>query len=106
MLNFYAIWKDLQKYWAYLLPIFEQKDISSSMPDEYATFVKIDEAYRKEMTDKHLKNITYRNFCKKEVLQANVSMMMRSFEYLMKCLIKYLEAKRIYFPRLFFLSNE
>ena len=33
-------------------------------------------------------------------------MMMQIFEYLMKCLIKYLEAKREYFPRLFFLSNE
>jgi len=32
--------------------------------------------------------------------------MMQQFEYLMKCLIKYLEAKREYFPRLYFLSNE
>ena len=32
--------------------------------------------------------------------------MMQQFEYLMKCLIKYLEQKREYFPRLYFLSNE
>ena len=31
---------------------------------------------------------------------------MSQFEYLMKCLIKYLERKREYFPRLYFLSNE
>ena len=32
--------------------------------------------------------------------------MVKMFEFLMKCLIKYLEAKREYFPRLYFLSNE
>ena len=32
--------------------------------------------------------------------------MTHQFEQLMQALIKYLEAKRKYFPRLFFLSNE
>ena len=32
--------------------------------------------------------------------------MHRTFEILMRTLVKYLEAKREYFPRLYFLSNE
>lgn len=49
---------------------------------------------------------TYKTFCKRDSLKSSVYSMMSKFEYLMKCLIKYLEAKRECFPRLYFLSNE
>lgn len=38
VLNFFSYWKEVQKYWAYLLPIFSQKDIALSMPDAHEDF--------------------------------------------------------------------
>ena len=33
MIHFFQVWHDLQKYWAYLLPIFNQKDIANHLPE-------------------------------------------------------------------------
>ena len=106
LIEFYSVWKDLQKYWAYLLPIFEQKDIAVQMKQSYDIFMKIDKIYRAEIDHAGKDCKTYRTFAKREGLNANLHYMVKMFEFLMKCLIKYLEAKREYFPRLYFLSNE
>lgn len=106
IIYFFQVWNDLQKYWAYLLPIFCQKDIAHHMPEQYEKFTLIDRLYREEVQNTESKCKTYKQFCKRESLRHNVPTMMQTFEYLMKCLIKYLEAKREYFPRLYFLSNE
>ena len=106
IIQFFTLWKDLQKYWAYLLPIFEHKDIALQMPDQHETFRQIDEIYRSEIKHTRLSCKTYKQFSRRESLKKSIDVMMRSFEYLMKCLIKYLEKKRQYFPRLYFLSNE
>lgn len=76
------------------------------MPEQYAKFVLIDKMYREEVHFASGKTKTYKQFCKRESLRVAVPSMMQQFEYLMKCLIKYLEQKREYFPRLYFLSNE
>ena len=100
------MWNDLQKFWAYLLPIFAQRDIASHMPEQYKRFVEIDSIYRKEVACAEKQCRTYRQFSRRPDLKDHIQKMTSQFEYLMKCLIKYLEAKREYFPRLFFLSNE
>ena len=106
ILHFFNLWNDLQKYWAYLLPIFHQRDIAQHMPEQYEKFVLIDRIYRREVAFAESLCRTYRKFSKRDSLRENINIMMSQFEYLMKCLIKYLEKKREYFPRLYFLSNE
>ena len=106
ILHFFTLWIDLQKYWAYLLPIFKQRDIERHMPDQYKKFKHINDLYRREVAHAEKLAPTYRLFAKRDSLKDNINIMMSQFEYLMKCLIKYLEMKREYFPRLYFLSNE
>ena len=89
--HFYTIWNDLQKYWAYLLPIFAQRDIAHHMPEQYDRFVYIDHTYRTEVANAETRSRTYKQFCKRDTLKENLPLMMSQFEYLMKCLIKYLE---------------
>lgn len=60
MLYFFQIWNDLQKYWAYLLPIFKQRDISVHMPEQYEKFVLIDKLYRTEISHAETSCKTYR----------------------------------------------
>lgn len=66
----------------------------------------IDRIYRREVVFAETLCPTYKLFAKRDCLRDNINTMMSQFEYLMKCLIKYLEKKREYFPRLYFLSNE
>lgn len=76
------------------------------MPEQYERFCTIDTIYREEIMAAGTICTTYKTFCKRDSLKSSVYSMMSKFEYLMKCLIKYLEAKRECFPRLYFLSNE
>ena len=76
------------------------------MKESFDIFEKIDKAYRVEVTRASTDCKTYKSFCKRDGIKDKVQHMLKMFEFLMKCLIKYLEAKREYFPRLYFLSNE
>jgi len=66
---FFSVWNDLQKYWAYLLPIFIQKDIAAHMPEQYERFVIIDKIYREEIANAGTYCKTYKQFCKRESLR-------------------------------------
>ena len=106
VVNFFTYWKDVQKYWAYLLPIFQQRDIANQMPEPCKSFKRVDSIYRYEMEIVGKKQLTYKSFAKRDGLFNKAKSMHRTFEILMRTLSKYLEAKREYFPRLYFLSNE
>ncbi|XP_037295281.1 dynein heavy chain 12, axonemal isoform X2 [Manduca sexta] len=98
-------WGKVQSQWLYLLPIFSSKDIVAQMPEEGVMFVEVNNIYRRYMgsveKDPHVLEI------------AGGTGVLESFKAASAFLEKindgvndYLEKKRLYFPRFFFLSND
>ncbi|KAI8420031.1 hypothetical protein MSG28_008627 [Choristoneura fumiferana] len=98
-------WGKVQSQWLYLLPIFSSKDIVAQMPEEGVMFVEVNNVYRRYMAcvdkDPHTLEI------------AGGAGVLESFKIASGMLEKindgvnnYLEKKRLYFPRFFFLSND
>ncbi|CAB0036402.1 unnamed protein product [Trichogramma brassicae] len=98
-------WLSCQATWMYLEPIFGSEDIMRQMPNEAKNFRKVDRIWRDTM-----------EFVAKEprVLPAtDLPNMLADFrqcnallELIQKGLNDYLEKKRLFFPRFFFLSND
>ncbi|CAG9566775.1 unnamed protein product [Danaus chrysippus] len=98
-------WGKVQSQWLYLLPIFSSKDIVAQMQEEGVMFVEVNNIYRRYMgsvdKDPHVLEI------------AGGMGVLESFKVASGMLEKindginnYLERKRLYFPRFFFLSND
>ncbi|NXG19392.1 DYH7 protein, partial [Grallaria varia] len=98
-------WLKVQAQWLYLEPIFSSEDIMQQMPTEGRHFQTVDRCWREIM-----------KFCVEDpkVLVATslpglTEKLQNSNELLdkiMKGLNAYLEKKRLFFPRFFFLSND
>ncbi|GCB76851.1 hypothetical protein scyTo_0021040, partial [Scyliorhinus torazame] len=97
-------WMICQRNWLYLNPIFQAPDIQRQLPAETKLFAQIDAAWnellmRVQSNTNILKSTTAAGVL--ELLQTTNA----NLEKILKCLEDYLEAKRISFPRFYFLSN-
>lgn len=99
------VWIQVQSTWMYLEPIFSSEDIMRQMPTEGRNFKAVDRNWRKIM------KYTYAN---PSVIAATdfpnlLETLTKSFDDLedvQKGLNTYLEKKRLFFARFFFLSND
>ncbi|KAK4874901.1 hypothetical protein RN001_014261 [Aquatica leii] len=98
-------WLICQATWMYLEPIFSSEDIMRQMPTEARNFKQVDRTWRaiqaNTILDTHvLKATDYKNMLGL-LRESN-----RLLDDIQKGLNDYLEKKRLYFPRFFFLSND
>ena len=95
----------IQQVWLYLSPLFAGADIALQMPSEGALFAKVDNTWKTYMAgvsaDLHVTAITALPH-----LHTLLQDTLKQLEQIQAGLHHYLESKRLYFPRLFFLSND
>ena len=95
----------IQAVWLYLAPLFSGADIAVQMPGEGALFHGVDSTWKSYQAtvviDNHLTAIAAIPH-----LHSLLSDALRQLESIQLGLQHYLESKRLYFPRFFFLSND
>ncbi|XP_044001725.1 dynein axonemal heavy chain 12 [Aphidius gifuensis] len=98
-------WTKVQVQWIYLLPIFSSKDIVAQLPEEGIMFDEVNLTFKKAM-DNVLKEPHVRETAGSIGLYEIMKNSNELMEKINDGVTNYLEKKRLYFPRFFFLSND
>lgn len=99
------VWIQVQANYLYLEPIFHSEDITKKLPNEAMEFSMIDKTWRDTM-NKVQQDTLVLHLKKIKGVQENLEQSHETLERIQKSLNEYLETKRQYFPRFYFLSNE
>ena len=98
-------WLEMQGTWLYLEPIFSSDDIKKQMPQEAKRFAIVDKTFRESMTE-CVENPSVITVARTEGLLEKLMKANELLDVIQKGLTNYLETKRVFFPRFFFLSND
>jgi dynein heavy chain, axonemal len=95
-----------QRTWMYLEPIFGSEDIMRQLPTEARRFQGVDQLWKKTMVEAHQDPNFMTMGDPEKRLEEKFKKANEKLEEITKGLNDYLEMKRLYFPRFFFLSND
>eukprot|EP00760_Papus_ankaliazontas_P005610 PhM_4_TR1266/c2_g4_i1/m.98871/K10408/DNAH; dynein heavy chain, axonemal len=98
-------WLKCQGVWHYLEPIFNGGDIVKSMPDEAKLFEQVNAVWLQIM-ESTSKSTNVMSRCGEDRLLPQFQEANQKLDKILRELHKFLETKRVAFPRFFFLSNE
>eukprot|EP00940_MAST-03C_sp_MAST-3C-sp2_P000489 g489.t1 len=98
-------WLKMQGIWLYLQPIFQSPDINKQMPVEGKLFATVDKTWRDSMAATN-DNPRVLVVAQRKGLLDTLNEGNRLLERIQKGLVAYLETKRMFFSRFFFLSDD
>nr|XP_054750956.1 dynein axonemal heavy chain 3-like isoform X12 [Lytechinus pictus] len=98
-------WLKVQAAWLYLEPIFGSEDIRRQIPVEGEMFTTVDGHWR-EIMHTSVKNTLALVVTSQKNMLENLQHSEGLLDTIQKGLNDYLEKKRLFFPRFFFLSND